>query len=438
MKRQVAIIAALTLAAQFSAFIKLWFTARVFGLGADLDGYNLALVLPVLISGSLSGIVQTGLFPVRARLAARSNSAEVAAFERAVLLAVVALGVLLSLGLALSFDLVSHWVIGNAPAQVQTAFREAFAPLAALLALNLLGDSAGYLLAMRNRFPIAAAAPIANGLIGAAILAASPEGGVMVLVVSTLVGLVVQVAICAVSLPRAGLKLFGPLPGLSAFAPKATDMVKLGILAFPGVLLANLVLNLPQIWITGFGEGAVSAFGYALRLHLAIVQLVIMASATVLLARLSELVSLNQTHELDRVMRTALLASLGVGFAGLLAVWLVGELVLGIVLGGRFTPEDAHRVTHHWLILTAGLPFAIIGAVYSKLWQARSKPLLLVLGPAANLAGMWGSFTLASVYLGEYSGAAAMSVGAALSAIMAVVIERLLRRSESAHDGAIA
>lgn len=46
MRKQLAIISLLTAASQLAAFLKLWFTARIFGIGPELDGYNLALVLP--------------------------------------------------------------------------------------------------------------------------------------------------------------------------------------------------------------------------------------------------------------------------------------------------------------------------------------------------------------------------------------------------------
>lgn len=84
MRKQLALVTVFTVIAQAAGFVKLWVTARLCGVGPELDGYNLALVAPTLISGVLSGIVQTGLFPVRARIAARSDSNVVDAFERSV------------------------------------------------------------------------------------------------------------------------------------------------------------------------------------------------------------------------------------------------------------------------------------------------------------------------------------------------------------------
>ena len=423
MKRQLAIIAILTLVSQFAAFVKLWITARTFGVGAAVDGYNLALVVPILLSSSLSGIVQTGLFPVRGRIAARNNAEDVDAFERAVLLGVMLLGLGLSIVLALATNLVSPWVVGDASQATQEAFKLAFMPLISLLALNVVGDCTGYVLAMRNRFAIAAGAPIANGLIGALILFQFHDGGVSALVWSTVVGVAVQVGICLYGLSTVRLRLIGALPPMRSFATAVVAMARLGVWMVPGVVLSNLVLSLPQVWITGFGEGAVSAFGYALRLHLAAIQLIVMASSTVILAKFAELVSTHQTEQVNRVMRTSVFASWIIGGLGILCVWLIGEPTLNLLLDGKFTPEAAHRVTMHWLIVTASLPCAIMSNIYAKLWQAQGKPFLMTLMSAMNLGIMYLTFILVSANFLEYSGAVALTVGATISAFLAVVIE---------------
>ena len=59
MCNQLIAVGVVTGIAQLAAFVKVWVTARLFGVGAQLDGYNLALVAPTLISGVLSGMLQT-------------------------------------------------------------------------------------------------------------------------------------------------------------------------------------------------------------------------------------------------------------------------------------------------------------------------------------------------------------------------------------------
>jgi len=436
MKRQFAIVAMLTLASQIAAFIKLWVTAHAFGVGAIVDGYNLALVVPILLSSSLSGIVQTGLFPVRSRIAAAKVPAEVDAFERAILLGVVGLGLALTLLLVLSRSVVMLWVAGDAPPATQGAFAAAFLPLASLLTLNVVGDCAGYLLAMRNKFAIAAGAPIVNGAAGAVILFSFSDGGVGTLVWSTIVGVALQVGICLLGLRFTRLRLLGSLPATRSFAAAVRDMAKLGVWMVPGVVLSNLVLSLPQVWITQYGEGAVSAFGYALRLHLASLQLIVMASSTLLLARFSELVSTAQKDAVNGLLKVAVLASWVVGALGFILVLVIGEPLLNVLLGGKFTSEAAHRVAVHWAIITGSLPFAIMSNIYAKLWQAEGKPFLMTLLSAVNLGCMQLAFWVVGSMLLEYAGAFAFATGASISAVVAVVIE-WFRRSRKLAAGVL-
>ena len=49
---------------QALGFIKLLLIARMFGVGTDLDGYYLALALPAVVQGFVSGAVQTGFLPI--------------------------------------------------------------------------------------------------------------------------------------------------------------------------------------------------------------------------------------------------------------------------------------------------------------------------------------------------------------------------------------
>lgn len=423
MRRQLVLIATLTLLSQLAAFAKLWVTARTFGVGAIVDGYNLALVVPVLISSSVSGIVQTGLFPIRSRIAAQQDGMNVDAFERSILIGVLLLGVVLSIALAAITTSVTSWVAGDASLETQQAFNLAFPPLISLLALNVVGDCTGYILAMRNRFDIAAGAPIANGIVGVLILFLYQDGGVSALVWSTVVGVAVQVGIGLFGLRMVKLNVIGAMVPMSSLVPAIVDMARLGVWMLPGVILSNLVLSLPQIWITSFGAGAVSAFGYALRLHLAVVQLIVMASSTVILAKLADLVSTGQTDQVDRVMRAATHASWAIGTIGILGVWLLGDATLNLMLDGKFTPEAASRVTLHWLIITLSLPCTILGNIYAKLWQAQGKPFLMTLLSAVNLGVMFLTFMLVSTNFLEYSGAVALTAGATMTALLAVVIE---------------
>ncbi|MBN9146845.1 MULTISPECIES: lipid II flippase MurJ [unclassified Nitrobacter] len=420
MKKQLAVIAVLTAASQISAFFKLWFTARIFGVGSELDGYNLALVLPTLISGIVAGFLQTGLFPVRAKLKVAGNPADVDAFERAVLWGIASVGVVFTILLSLGSPAIVPVLAGRAPATVIVAMGTAFPYLTILVALNMAGDCIGYLLAMRNRFAIAAAAPIANGIVGGLLLASWPQGGLTNLVLGTVLGLAVQVGICLWGLRSAGLHLSGPFLAVKRMRSLTREMLLLGAWILPGVVFSNLTVSLPPIWVASFGEGANSAFGYAYRLHSALVQLLIMASSPVILAHFADLVANNEIAAVRASLGKAAAAAAILGVLGIVLVGLLGAPVLGFIFSGRFDAEAASRVANHWWWMTTGLAFLILGNVFAKLWQSQQRPKQLSIMAGVSVVTLALTYMLLREELGEYSVAAAMSSAAAAVVIFGI------------------
>ena len=418
MRKQLAVVSMLTVASQLAALFKLWFTARIFGVGAELDGYNLSIVLPTLIAGVMAGVLQTGLFPVRARLNANSEVVVLAAFERSVLLGVAMLGSIFTLLLLLGAPFMVEKLSQSAPESVRASLAFAFPAVVILVALNFVGDCCGYLLAMRNRFAIAAAAPVANGLLGAFMLAVWSEGGLTTLIAGTVLGVALQVAICLWGLKSTGFVFIGPLPAWATAQKHWKEMLSLGGWILPGVIFSNLVVSLPPVWAAQYGEGAVSAFGYAYRLHSSALQLLVIASSTVILAQFSNLVAQGDVAAVRSILVKAGIVSIIVGLFGLLAVWAVGAVLLHWLFGGRFDNDAVAKVTSHWLLLTIGLPFAIVGNVFAKLWQAQKRPQLISMMAAISLMTLTVMHSITDRYLNQHS----IPVALTASAISVVLI----------------
>jgi peptidoglycan biosynthesis protein MviN/MurJ (putative lipid II flippase) len=413
MRTQLAVVSILTVASQLAALFKLWFTARIFGVGAELDGYNLSIVLPTLIAGVMAGVLQTGLFPVRARLNANGDEAATASFERSVLLGMATLGSLFTLLLLLGAPFIVDKLSSSAPESVRASLAFAFPVIVLLVALNFIGDCCGYLLAMRNRFAIAAVAPVVNGLLGAFMLAVWPEGGLTNLIAGTVLGVALQVTICLWGLKSTGFVFIGPLPSWVTTQKHWGEMLSLGGWILPGVIFSNLVVSLPPIWAAQYGEGAVSAFGYAYRLHSSALQLLVIASSTVILAQFSNLEAQGDVAAVRRILVKAGVVSAIVGLFGVLAVWAVGAVLLHWLFGGRFDHDVAARVASHWLLLTIGLPFAILGNVFAKLWQAQRRPQLISIMAAISLMSLTVIHSTVDIFLKEYSLPAALAASAA-------------------------
>lgn len=420
MRNQIAIISLLTIVSQLAAFFKLWFTARIFGVGPEMDGYSLSIVVPTMVAGVVAGVLQTGLFPVRAKLNVTGSYAEVSAFERSVLLVMAGAGGVFSLMLVLGSPFLLEMLAASAPASVRTSLAFAYPFAATLVMLNLIGDSCGYLLAMRNRFAIAAAAPIANGVLGASLLAAWPEGGLLNLIGGTVLGLALQVFICLWGLKSTGFTFFGELPAWEKIKQLWREMLMLGGWILPGVVFSNLIVSLPPLWVAKYGEGAVSAFGYAYRLHSSALQLLVIASSTVILAHFSDLVARNDAAAVRTTLVKAGVVSAVIGGLGIFMVWALGAVSLEWLFGGRFDAAAAERVSSHWLLLTLGLPFAMLGNFFAKLWQAQKRPKLISTMACMSLLALVFCYLGVRNHYQEFSLPAALSLSAFLVATVGV------------------
>jgi len=407
MKRQLLFVSLLTGLSQLAAFFKLWFTAHVFGVSGELDGYNLALIAPALISGVLSGLLQTGLFPVRAKIHQDNPPATVESFERTVWWMVTVLGA----SLAFALFALSGWLaIAIVPADQSAtlvAFMSVMPVAACLVAVGMVTDCSGYILAMRGSFLTAAFAPIANGIFGGLVLASWPDQGLDSLIWGTVGGAILQLLICVYGLRLTSVRLLGPLSWRDHRAFK--EIGKLGAWILPGVIFSNLAVSLPPIWAAGFGEGAVSAFGYAYRLHSSVVQLLAMASSTLVLARFSVLVASGNSEFINKLLQKAALISLVIEVVTVLCVAIAGEYTLRLLFSGKFDAAAAGQVTSLWILLSFGLGFSLLGNVFAKLWQAQSRPKLLSIMAGASFLTLCVSFMLLRNFTAEQSIAAALA-----------------------------
>lgn len=398
-------------------FLKLWITARMFGVGPELDGYFLALIVPTLISGVLAGLLQTSLFPVRAKLATEQGMPVVARFERGVLLILLLIGISVAGISIIAAPQLIEWSGDRLTPSVYEAALFVLPFAALLIPLNAVGDGLGYLLAMRDRYPIAAAAPIANALFGSALLALWPQGGIINLALGTVIGLALQVTICLVGLAKSKFHIFGSLPAREEFNQEWREMARLSTWILPGVIFANLTATLPIALIAAYGEGSVSAFSYAWRFHQFAIQFLIMAASPMLIARFAQLVASRNEVQIQDLLKKAIWFSAGIGVLSITAVALIGEPLLRLLFGGRFDETAAHNVWEYWMLLTIALGPALLGNIYSKVWQARARP-----GFMTVLAGFgFGVFYLSAMTLSDGFGSNSVPIAIGLSGLAVMI-----------------
>ena len=121
-------------------------------------------------------------------------------------------------------------------------------------------------------------------------------------------------------------------------------------------VLGNLVPAFVQMVSARAGTGAISAMGYASRLHNSLVQAVVMSVSVVLLPHFARLVAQQRHGELRDTLQRVFAATLLFSAAAVVLVATAGPLAIRLLLQrGNFSPADALSVSEVWLALTLGL-----------------------------------------------------------------------------------
>jgi putative peptidoglycan lipid II flippase len=364
---------------QFAGFAKLLVIANYFGAGPVLDAYYLGLVIPTFLAGISAGVLQTGFVPVYVSAKARGDDAAVRSLRNvtltwtAVILATIA--AVLTVMRSVALPLLVHDTTPDTGAALQSAFTL----LVWTAPLSGVADGASLLLNAEGRFGAAASAPLLNAIVGTIVLIACGGGSIDALLWSLLAGLVAQVLVVLVAIRSAGIRL-RPQFTLPAALPRLLGTFALPVLL--SMILGNLIPAFIQMVSARAGAGAISAMGYASRLHNSLVQAVVISVSVVLLPHFSRLLAEGKRDELRATLERVFAVTLLFAAAAVVLVAAGGPVAVHVLLErGHFTSADAHLVAMVWLALTLGLFGATWGIFLARLFQAQQLVwLILTLG----------------------------------------------------------
>src|SRR5205823_10210543 len=127
----------------------------------------------------------------------------------------------------------------------------------------------------------------------------------------------------------------------------------LGTVALP-VLLSMVMGNFTPAFVQAIsaraGTGAISAMGYASRLHNSLVQAVVISVSTVLLPHFARLIAEGKNAELRSTLERVFAATLLFSAAALVLVAAAGGVLVHVLLErGNFNAADAQSVATLWL-----------------------------------------------------------------------------------------
>ena len=377
--------------------------STLFGAGAAVDAFNLAIIVPrSLYDLLIGGHVNSALVPVLSEYAAHKDRRDLWALVNSLLtLVVIALAVLV-----LGLELLAPQVIGlvasdDATPEVvaeATAMLRVTAP--ALMFLSLFAVVSGLLYALRRFAWPAFASTLFNGMIVLTTLVLYSTLGITAAAVGWLVGAAVQLGLQAPGLrdARLGFRLRGALshPGVR----------KIGLLYVP--VMASLALDVlvnrtfSYNLASSTGEGSISYMTWATTLIQFPQGLVAIAISVAILPTLSRQATAKTDlqpfkNTLGQGLRLAIVLIIPAA-VGLFV--LAGPVVSLIFEHGEFDAVDTRFTALALRLYLLGLPFAAIDLLLMFAFYARQNTLTPALVGVLSLTAY---IVVAAVLLPWYS-----------------------------------
>jgi putative peptidoglycan lipid II flippase len=384
--------------------------ARTFGAGAELDAYNAAFVLPELL---LDVLVEAGLaapfIPIFLQLRSRGDGAEGDRFARTILTgAVTIMGVAAVLMFVFAEATTSVIAPGFAGEQ-----RELYVSLFRVMLVTPILFAAsltlGQVLLAEQRFFWYGIAPLLyNGGIVIGTVALSDELGIYGPAIGAVIGATIHLASRFIGLRgsrfRIGLGWEGGTPALREF-------VRLMVPKMVSHPVEPMTFLFFTAVASSLAAGSVTAISFARNFQSVPVSLVGVAFALAVFPALSTAFATGDRPGFLRLLWTNLASITVVTVAAAIGLVVVGELAVGILLGGgAFDDRDVALVATTLAAFALSVPFESISHLLSRAIYATRHTILQVLASLAGLAITIG----ATLLLVDGSGIVAIPLGFAI------------------------
>ncbi len=365
--------------------------SHLFGAGAAVDAFNLAIIVPRgLYDLLIGGHVNSALVPVLSEYAARENRRDLWELVNALLgLVVIALSVLI-----LVLEIFAPQVIGivasdkATPEVIDQATELLRITAPALFFLSLFAVLSGLLYALRRFTWPAFASTVFNGMIVLITLVFAGSLGITAAAVGWLIGAVVQLALQGPGLRDAHLRI--KLRGVVAHP----GVRRIGLLYLPVMasLALDVLVNRPFSYnlASRTGEGSISYMTWATTLIQFPQGLVAIAISVAILPTLSR-----QAVNLLDTEFVAFKATLGQGLRlaivliipAAVGLFILAEPVVSLIFEhGKFNATDTAVTALALRLYLLGLPFAAVDLLLVFAFYARQNTLTPALVGLVSLA----------------------------------------------------
>lgn len=412
-----------TLASRLLGFARDVLLASVLGTGPVADAFFVAIRLPNLVRRITGeGAWNSGFIPVSHRLKKSDGTDAVRRFTGEALMAIVIVVSVLTVGVEIFAPQVVTLVASGLDAETRAIAilltRLAFP----LVAGALLGSFLAAVLASRDKFGLAAFAPvIVNAMLVATLLLAEIWSGGNVIFMGAFIALTASLAGFVQVVILLPVVMTGPERPIWPRRILSENVRRMLSLAGPGLLAAAfaqlaiiVVIEAASDW-----QGAVARLNYADRLFQLPLGFVATALGTVALPELTKLLlsgdKLKFHAAIDRAVELACLLS----FPAMAALLLIpNEIVSVLFERGAFSLRDTVETSHALQGFAWGLPFTALARVEAQIFFAHERPRWPLLAAGLGLVVTLISVRFYGVEHGLLAVASSVSLGAAATVLL--------------------
>ena len=403
-----ALLSALIFASYVMGLVRDRIFAQTFGAGPELDAYNAAFVLPELLFDVL---VEAGLaaafIPIFVKLRATNADPEVAnRFGRTILtlgVGVMGVGSLVLLVFAEAF---TGWIAPGFAGEQRELYVGLFRVMLVTQVLFAASLTLGQVLLAEQRFFWYGLAPLLyNAGIVAGTIALGGTLGIFGAAIGAILGAAVHLGSRFIGLRGSSFRIRF---GWSAPRASVREFIRLTIPKLASQPVEPVAFLFFTNVASGLAAGSLSIFNYARNFQSLPVSLVGVAFAIAAFPSLSAAYARGDRRGYLRLFGTNLVSIVGLTVFAALAMVVLGELGIGILLGGgEFGPDEVARTAAVLGAFALSVPFESVAHLLSRaifatrqtLFQALASIAGLVITMAATLA-LLPSFGILALPLG--------------------------------------
>ena len=371
-------IAVVTVLVKLAALGKEMVVAWRFGIGDELDAFNVAQNIPFLLISIAGTSFQTAFIPAYVQVQQREGApAAQQLFASSIVCAGGVFALLIAAILLAEPLYLPYLARGFTPDKLQLT-RQLLWVIAPTVFLAGMSNFWGAVLNVGHVFALVAALPLTTIIVTILLLFLVPSVGIYALAAAITLGTATELLISGIVLRRQGVALrfkwFGNTPYLKQVTRLSLSLMVSNLFA-SGSGLVNVAIA------ASLAAGSVASLGYANKLIAMPIGLMATALGTALMPHFSRMTAASDWSQIKHTLKRFLQLSLGVTIPVTLVILLFSEPITRLVFQrGAFGKGDVSVVSVLLFYLALQLPFYVASTLISRLLEAfqANRTLLVV------------------------------------------------------------